>query len=294
MKYRKVNVTLLEDILLDKQERVSEATLRVGRTLIALLKKFLGDDYAKHVLTPEDCQAFAQYLGKTRKPSSCRTYLQHLSTLMLEAEDKGLIASSPMRHVQRVDMPKRSTPDVVYLTKKELQRLTVANCLNDSTRQAFLFSCFTGLMLADIQSLQWHNIQLIDDQWTLVKTMNRSGAALQIPLVSSSLNILQEIKKQQSEQSEISENGNVFHMLSPTSISRDLVRWAKAANLDKPLTFFVGRHTFGTLSISAGIDIYTLSKWMGHSTIESTKLYYDLIHNNQKSDIDSLEAILTL
>ena len=62
-------------------------------------------------------------------------------------------------------------------------------------------------------------------------------------------------------------------MFSRTTICSDLKVWAKNAKLNKHITFHVSRVSFVTISISAGINIYVVSKLCGHSNVKTTQIY---------------------
>lgn len=65
--------------------------------------------------------------------------------------------------------------------------------------------------------------------------------------------------------------------LSDRSLRRLLVKYGKRANILKEVNPFVFRHTFGAYMLSHGLNIYYLKKLMGHSNIETTKIYQELI-----------------
>lgn len=50
------------------------------------------------------------------------------------------------------------------------------------------------------------------------------------------------------------------------------------AKIDKHITYHSSRHTFATLLVQDGTDIYTISRYLGHKSIDMTQRYlkYDL------------------
>ena len=51
------------------------------------------------------------------------------------------------------------------------------------------------------------------------------------------------------------------------SMRRSLMRWAKRAGIGDDIHFHMSRHTFGTQLMTAGVDLYTASKLMGHADV---------------------------
>ena len=67
---------------------------------------------------------------------------------------------------------------------------------------------------------------------------------------------------------------SVFLLPRQSVIDKELKAWAKAAGLtNKRISFHKSRHTFATMSLSFGNDLYTTSKLLGHKSIQTTQIY---------------------
>lgn len=55
----------------------------------------------------------------------------------------------------------------------------------------------------------------------------------------------------------------------------------KAAKIDKKISYHMSRHTFATLTITAGADIFTTSKLLGHTNVHTTEIYADVVMNTK-------------
>ena len=57
------------------------------------------------------------------------------------------------------------------------------------------------------------------------------------------------------------------------------------------LAFHCLRHTFATLSLTYGVDLYTISKLLGHSNIRVTQVYADIISEKKREAVDAIPSI---
>jgi site-specific recombinase XerD len=75
----------------------------------------------------------------------------------------------------------------------------------------------------------------------------------------------------------------VFESLpDPSWISKPLKRWIKSAGITKKITFHCFRHTFATLQLSNGTDIYTVSKMLGHTNVKTTQIYAKVVDEKKE------------
>ena len=77
--------------------------------------------------------------------------------------------------------------------------------------------------------------------------------------------------------------GQVFKKLTPNLVAAHLKDWIKAAGITKHITFHCFRHTFATLQLAGGTDIYTVSKLLTHSNLATTQVYAEVV-NELKRD----------
>mgnify|MGYP000436498436 CR=1 FL=1 len=88
------------------------------------------------------------------------------------------------------------------------------------------------------------------------------------------------------------EESLVFEGLTDASwISRPLKVWIEASGIKKHITFHMARHTYATQTcISQGVPIETLSKLMGHCSIQTTQIYAKITNQKVNEDMKKLSA----
>jgi site-specific recombinase XerD len=80
------------------------------------------------------------------------------------------------------------------------------------------------------------------------------------------------------ERGNAKDDDRVFHLAAPSAHQTKTFRaWVKNAGIKKNVTFHVARHTFATMGLTAGADLYTVSKLLGHSNVSTTQIYAKII-----------------
>jgi integrase len=158
----------------------------------------------------------------------------------------------------------------------------------EECKMAFVFSCFTGLRISDIRSLRWCDIQGINGIPHVRTTMVKTKKPIFVPL---SMNAMLWMPKRKDETDDTS---LVFANLPSTSatLNDHVRRVAKAAKIDKSISFHTSRHTFATLTLKASKDLYVVSKLLGHASINTTRVYAEVLDSTLEDAIIKQEGIL--
>ena len=74
-------------------------------------------------------------------------------------------------------------------------------------------------------------------------------------------------------------------------ISHNVAKWAAAAGITKHVTFHTARHTFATMMLTLGADLYTTSKLLGHTNIQTTQIYAKIVDSKKKEAVNLVNGI---
>lgn len=66
--------------------------------------------------------------------------------------------------------------------------------------------------------------------------------------------------------------------------------WAKEAGISKHVTFHVSRHTFATMELTMGADLYTTSKLLGHTEVRTTQIYAKIVNSKKEEAVSLLDS----
>lgn len=61
--------------------------------------------------------------------------------------------------------------------------------------------------------------------------------------------------------------------------------------LAQPISFHMARHTHATMMITLGADLYTVSKLLGHTNIQTTQIYAKIVDESKEKAIDLIPDI---
>ncbi|MBT8393448.1 MAG: site-specific integrase, partial [Bacteroidia bacterium] len=209
-------------------------------------------------------------------------YVIKLKTVLYKAVREKIIPYNPAKYIS----VKFQEVEREYLTEEELRKLIKTPTKHTLYRNAFLFACFTGLRISDIKALTWGQIR--NDK--LYFRQKKTKGMEYLPLSPSAKKILEE----RNGISNHNPDDNVFDMEKKKTerIGAKLREWASDAGIEKYITFHTSRHTFATLSLSSEIDIYTVSKLLGHKSVKMTEIYAKIINKKADEAVSKLPNLL--
>ena len=238
------------------------------------------------------CRGFAQYLktakksnGEAYSPATAHGYFQILGFVLSMAVKKGIIPNNPVKGMEASEKPKQPESTREFLTVDEVKRLMETECRHKTLKHAFLFSCFCGLRRSDIEKLAWGDIQKDGESMFIRTTMKKTGKQIIIPLSAMALRWL-------PERGNAKDDARVFPLPTYSGFYGSVLSlWASKAGINKTVTFHVARHTFATMELTAGADLYTVSKLLGHSKIDTTQIYAKIIDKKKAEAVDMVSSL---
>jgi integrase len=219
--------------------------------------------------------------GELIKPYTAINYLACLRNALNMAVREDVIPTNPLQQLSVQDKIKAPESKREFLTIEEVQRLEATPCDHELIKSAFLFGCYCGLRISDIRRLKWSDLLKEGDSYRINIIMHKTQAPIYIPLSKKAVNWIPERK-------DMSEDALLFPGLpEQVSAPQYLTPWMKAAGITKPITFHSSRHSFATMMLTLDVDLYTVSKLLGHTKVETTQIYAKII-NKKKDDAVSL------
>lgn len=171
-----------------------------------------------------------------------------------------------------------------FLTIDKQKKLFATPCPREDVRVAFIFSCLTGLRKSDILALCPKHIKTSPDGKSkyIEIEQEKTEDKVIVPLHEEALKYLSETTAPEE---------HYFTLPSTAGIGKVLTKWTEAAGITKHITFHSARHTFATLSMTAGSELKTVSTLLGHNSVGTTAIYADVEMKSKKDAVSGLSAL---
>lgn len=229
-------------------------------------------------------KATETYDGGRLAPASVHCYFGVFNTVLSYAVRNEMLASNPILLLERKQRPKRDESDREYLTAEEVRLLMETPCRHEEIKRAFLFSCNCGLRVSDIRKLTYTDIHTDNGKTEAHIKMKKTKKPIVVPLSVEACKYI-------PSRTESKDGVHVFPLPTLPTIERHIAKWASAAGISKHVTFHVARHTFATSGLTADVDIYTVSKLLGHTKLTTTQRYAKLIDKKKDDAVNKIGAL---
>lgn len=245
------------------------------------LKAFTNGNLMISSLTERFCIDFRDYLQTTNKlnqktdrlsQNAAHSYFNKFKAAVSEAVKDKILAENPLEDVESI---KQAETKREYLTQEELERLAATECKPTLLKKASLFSVLTGLRWSDLTALTWAQIQHSEAEGYFIRfKQQKTKAEETMPISDTAFRLLGERKSALEKP--------FGDLIYSAWLNTKLNLWVMKAGITKEITFHCFRHTYATLQLSNGTDIYTVSKMLGHKDLKTTAIYTKIIDEKKR------------
>jgi len=286
-----------DDLIKEMEEHVGidikENSLASYRQTRARLQQFIQakykvSDLAFSQLTEDFIKQFEQYVtGEVGlKQSTCYNMIVLIKKVCKLAYREGAADTLLFDnvHVDKGDnrLPKALDKDA--LDKLKALRFDGLDGDMKTSRNVFLFACYTGTAYCDLMALNREHL-IRDDEGALWLKFNRqkTGVLCRVKLLPEALRLLEQLHSDARE--------TLLPYMNYATYLSCLKAISLRAGLSLPITTHTARHTFATLvTLEQGVPIETVSKMLGHSTVRMTERYAKVTPQKLFEEFDRLIA----
>ncbi|UFH34719.1 tyrosine-type recombinase/integrase [Flavobacterium acetivorans] len=215
--------------------------------------------------------------GKFLAQNTALTYFNKIKATLRKAYKKGLLQTDVNAAIESI---KEQESQRNFLTMEEAVRLFKTPCKKEIVKRVSLFSLLTGIRYSDIAKLTWEEVQYSKNEGHYIRIkQQKTDRPVTLPISQEAFEFLGEKEVQYKR---------VFYNLKKWDVDRLLPIWVKDASIEKHITFHCFRHTYATLQMAAGTDIFTVSKMLGHKNIKTTQIYTKIIDEKKRETTNKI------
>ena len=306
-----------------KKEKISSTTYLLYETALhRILIPKLGHLHLDEI-KPYHVQGLINFLatpsgrvdkkGEKLAPATIRRYLTILQSIMTMAWKQEYINSNPA-DTRRLEISKIVTPEVEAFSNEEIAEILKMAQLEPIHIHAVIATAiYTGARRGEIAGLKWEDVDFekrtmyirrsvvkIAQQEPEIKLPKTISSIRQMAIPQALCDILQQLKKEQDRKKALlgekwHEEGFLFtdwcgHVMHPHTPTKQFDKFLKKYGF-RHLKFHGLRHSSATYLLSNGCDIKTVSKRLGHTSIDTTNIYVHALAKTDKAAADCFDAI---
>lgn len=251
------------------------------------LERFTKENLRFADLNERFCNEFKEYLLTTKSKknpeatlsqNSAVSYFNKFKSSLKQAYKDGYLTldlNSKIECIKEQEVIKQT------LTIEELNLLANAECKYPKLKSYVLFIALTGMPYLEMKNLNWGQIEVSEAFGIRIKMRRqKSKKGYYINISEQAYSLLGE-RKEPTDQ--------VFEALKNKHRNDFFPLWLAETGIKKEMTFHDLRHTYGTLQIDLGTDIYTLQGNMGHSTARQTMHYAKISDQRKRGAADKIK-----
>ena len=230
---------------------------------------------------------FKEYLLTTKSNKSNKTTLSQNSAVSYFNKVKAALKQANIDGVLQYDLNAKVKPIKAvetrreHLTLDELNKLVKTPCNYVLLKRAALFSALTGLRFSDIKKMTWGELEYINGQGYFLNFNQKKTKGVEVLPISEQAYGFTEGAENPKD---MPQDKHVLEGLKYSAYNnKHLFQWIGAAGITKNITFHCFRHTFATLQLFNGTDIYTVSKMLGHKDLKTTQVYAKIVDEAKRT-----------
>lgn len=233
------------------------------------------------------------YIGRTERNWSVNTFIVYHKTLLVFFRwcvKQGYLEKNPVIDIEKPRLEKRLPTKLTKQTALKLLEIVYnypyeTNFLRYRNHAIFSTFIFTGLRKQELLNLKYTDVDL--ENLTLFV---RQGKGNKDRIVPMNYSLAQTLKKYRDERKRLNKTNPEFFSSSRGNMgftANGLKKLIDQIRLSSGIKFSAHklRHTFATLMLEGGCDIYSLSKMMGHSDIKTTTIYLSASADHLRSQM---------
>ena len=199
---------------------------------------------------------------KTIAGSTINIEIRIINTAIHQAKNLDWNGDLPEKTFKQLKLPDAEPPQ--WLSAEQIQLILTE--ADREFKKYLQFMLHTGCRRNEALGIDWKDLDLQRRQILIRGEVAKMGKRRSIPINDVLFDVLSAFQGQRK--------GLLFPKYGANQLSMKFRRLAKKLNLPRGISLHTLRSTFGSTLINKGVDIYTVSKLLGHSSVSVTEKHY--------------------
>jgi len=252
---------LAEQTRIYAESNKSPKTLEREQQALKRLIHILGDIPISEI-SPTKIEEYKAIRLREAAPPTINIEIRVLNTALNQAIELGWLKEFSCSRLKQIRLPEAEPPE--WLNEEQIARLLAT--ADDKFRAFMLFLIHTGCRRNEALGVTWDDVDLNKRQIVIRGQVGKMGKRRTIPINNTLCAVMMVWPT--------SKVGRLFPGYTPNQISMKFRRWVRQIELPDGISVHSLRATFACQLIARGIDIYTVSKLLGHSSVKVTEKHY--------------------
>ncbi len=274
---------MMDKFMAEHAPTVSENTQRSYTTSLKFLLPHFGDSNLISISPKMISRYKVLRKGDGVKPATVNRELAMLSkAFSLAAKEWEWLKDNP---VSRVSKEKENNARDRWLSKDEEKRL-----LDNSPewiKQIIIFSLNTGLRLGELTGLEWSRVDISNK--TILIDNSKNGEQRTIPLNKYALDVVTQRSRVRSLKCDYVFINRYGGKINPNSLRDAFRKILRKVEIDD-FRLHDLRHSFATRLTQSDVDLYKISKLLGHKDIKMTQRYAHHCPDSLREGVEVLDV----
>jgi integrase len=251
-----------------------------GKLIFADLSEKKFEDFKEYLLTTKSNKSDKATLSQ----NSAVSYFNKVKAALKQAYKDGILQTDLNAKIKPI---KAADTRREFLTLDELNQLVKTPCNNPMLKRAALFSALTGMAHKEIMNMKWKDISTNDkNEYLVLSKRQKTQKDNYLPIAAQAYSLTDGA----ANPKDMAQGENVFEGFTYSAYhNKHLYQWIGAAGITKDITFHCFRHTYATLQLFNGTDIYTVSKMLGHKDLKTTQIYAKIVDEAKRDTTNKIQ-----
>jgi integrase len=274
----KKEVTLkefIEKLLKFSKATKAENTFLLDRYSLESFLKFIGNVQLR-TITNEKIEEYKVHRLTVVKPTTINLEIRQMKAAFELSVKWGYIPQNPFKGIKQLKIKNSNFPK--FLGKEEVRALldSIPEC---DFKNLVNFYLYTGCRREEALNLRWEDIDMGEGK--VIFRVTKSGLSRRVPFNGELSRILASMVK----------TGEKPFEFKGSFVTHKFKKYLRASGIDLngSLRLHSLRHTYASHLAMAGVDLLTISKLLGHSSVKVTEMYAHLVPDHLKASVERLK-----